>query len=294
MEKDRKLFGSISDMPKISLVLPTYNMARYIPESISSVMSQTFQDYELIIIDDGSTDDTQGIVQQYLQHTRIIYIKKEHGGPASARNRGLQIARGEYIAFLDADDIYARDKLEKQIHIMDTHPIVDIVYTSERYFYDADRSKVFKSPFPKISGDLFIFLIKGNFITMPTIMIRRSSLGGITFDDAQETITHEDWDFLLKLAFRGDKFFCINEELTFVRLHKNSTSADTKSFMLTHEFVRNRALALWNEFKRKSNLKSRNGFLNLMRFISLKMRAFWWDFPNAQRFHKPFPKSPIE
>src|SRR3989338_9159858 len=104
-------------MPKVSVILPTYNCARYLPDSISSVLSQTFQDFELLIIDDGSTDNTRDFIENNYKDPRVRYIRQEHSGLAGARNTGLVSSKGEYVTFLDADDLFLKEKIEKQIAV---------------------------------------------------------------------------------------------------------------------------------------------------------------------------------
>ena len=99
--------------PKVSVVIPTYNSSQFIVETLESVFAQTYKDYEIIVVDDGSTDNTKEVLQPYT--SRIKYIYKENGGPASARNVGIKSAQGEYIAFLDSDDRWLPEKLEKHI-----------------------------------------------------------------------------------------------------------------------------------------------------------------------------------
>ncbi len=95
--------------PLISVIIPTYNRANFLGEAIESVLSQTYKNLEVIIIDDGSTDDTRQLIEKYTDK-RIIYLYQEHGGTSAARNKGIQEAKGEYIAFLDSDDIWLSPK----------------------------------------------------------------------------------------------------------------------------------------------------------------------------------------
>ena len=120
-------------MTTISIIIPTYNAGQYIKEALASVLAQSFQDFEVIIIDDGSTDDTAQKVKT-LCDPRILYVYKENQGPAAARNYGLNLVRGEYIAFLDVDDLWEPHKLE--MHFL---PEID----STQYSADELKEKVF-------------------------------------------------------------------------------------------------------------------------------------------------------
>ena len=119
---------------KVSIITPCYNAAPYIQRTIASVQAQTISDWEMIIIDDGSTDNSVSIIRSIAaQDARIQLIEKENGGSASARNLGLQYAHGEYIQFLDADDTLTSDKFEKQINLMESNHL-DVSYTDYRKF----------------------------------------------------------------------------------------------------------------------------------------------------------------
>lgn len=113
-------------MVKVSIIIPTYNRAQLLPRALETVLSQTYKDFEVIVVDDGSTDNTPEIMKQF--EGRVKYIRKENGGSASARNRGIEESKGEYIAFLDSDDYWMPEKLAEQVKILDAYPKVGIVY----------------------------------------------------------------------------------------------------------------------------------------------------------------------
>ena len=108
-------------MPTVSVIIPTYNRRTYVQEAIDSVLAQTYPDYEIIVIDDGSTDGTDQVLHARYGD-RIRYVWQENQGESAARNRGIALARGEYIALLDSDDLWLPDKLAKQIPFLDSHP----------------------------------------------------------------------------------------------------------------------------------------------------------------------------
>ncbi len=114
-------------MPKVSVIIATYNRTHFVCEAIESVLNQTFPDFEIIVIDDGSIDNTKQVLEKYA--SRIQYIFQENKGRAEARNTGIKNAKCEYIAFLDDDDIWLPNKLEKQVIFLDSHPDIELVYT---------------------------------------------------------------------------------------------------------------------------------------------------------------------
>lgn len=116
-------------MPKVSVIIPTYNCASYITEAINSILYQTYKDIEIIVVDDGSQDDTQKILQPYIKSKKIIYIYQSNQGPGAARNTGMERAKGEYICFLDSDDILLKQSIEKRINFLIKHSEVQMVFT---------------------------------------------------------------------------------------------------------------------------------------------------------------------
>ncbi|MBN1230667.1 MAG: glycosyltransferase family 2 protein [Anaerolineales bacterium] len=109
-------------MPRVSVVIPTYNRADLILETLDSVFRQSYRDYEIVVVDDGSTDDLKSVLQPYIQNGRIKYVYQENAGLPAARNTGIRHSKGEWIAFLDSDDLFTPDKLKRQIEYLDAHP----------------------------------------------------------------------------------------------------------------------------------------------------------------------------
>src|SRR5207302_5302976 len=130
---------SASDRPRVSVIVPSYNYAHFLPQTLRNVQSQSCADWECIVVDDGSTDNTAECVQNFAKtDARIRYVRQPNRGLSAARNTGLRHCRGDYVQFLDADDWIESHKLEKQADYLDRNPRVDLVYGSMRYFPDAD------------------------------------------------------------------------------------------------------------------------------------------------------------
>src|ERR1035437_9168643 len=106
--------------PTVSVIIPAYNSAAYLEDAIQGVMAQTFRDIEIIVINDGSTDQTGNIMSAYAN--QVVYIRQKNQGPSAARNRGINQANGKYVAFLDADDLYWPDKMSLQVGYLEAHP----------------------------------------------------------------------------------------------------------------------------------------------------------------------------
>ena len=118
----------MSEEIKVSVVIPTYNAARFVTQAIDSVLAQTFKSYEVLVVDDGSTDDTREVLTKYV--APVHYLPKQNGGVSSARNYGIERARGKYVAFLDADDLWMPEKLEKQIAVLESDENIGLVYAA--------------------------------------------------------------------------------------------------------------------------------------------------------------------
>lgn len=220
---------------KVSVIIPTYNGAKYICEAIDSVLSQSFPRVECIVIDDGSTDDTADKVEKY--GSRIVYRYQDNAERSSARNNGLSCAQGDFVSFLDADDFLAADKIEDQLRFLQANPEFDVVYSKVHFFNEGDRS-YFSLKRKTPSGDLLEELLYGNFIPIHSPLIRRSAIertGG--FDPG---LSHnEDWEFLLRLALSGSRFGFIDKFHAFCRLHPENTSGNVlKMFRSKWEVVR--------------------------------------------------------
>ena len=208
-------------MPKISVVMPAYNAEKYIKEAIDSILGQTFGDFELIIINDCSTDSTENIILSY-SDSRIVYLKNEKNmGVAATLNRGLQAARGEYIARMDSDDIALSQRLEKQLQHMKRNGDVIVCGSNFIPFHDSGDLPV--SCVPEEDGQIKTFLLFGSPFAHPTVMIRASVLKetGLCYDVAYEKV--EDYYFWMQLS-RCGKFANLNEPLLRYRNHSQQVS----------------------------------------------------------------------
>ena len=187
--------------PVVSVIIPTYNRAEYIKAAIASVLAQDFDDFEIIIIDDGSTDDTRGIVAA-IADERIRYLPQENKGRSFARNVALRHATGRYIAFLDSDDCYLPGKLSLQVRYMDANPETGMVYTSA-HCIDGTGNRLPAQYLATMSGRIYqaVAFFQPVTITLPTVMVRRALMaetGG--FDEAMERF--EDTDMWRRLSKR--------------------------------------------------------------------------------------------
>jgi glycosyltransferase involved in cell wall biosynthesis len=188
----------MTTMPTISVIIPAFNAQATIKETIASVQAQTFSDFEIIVIDDGSTDNTLKILQQ-ITDSRLRIFSYSNGGTAVARNRGISQATGDYIAFLDADDLWTPNKLERQLQALKTHPEAGVAY-SWTYFLDEIGNKSYADTSTSYEGYVYAYLIVTNFLhngSNPLILKQAIDTVGL-FDQALHPC--EDWDFYIRLA----------------------------------------------------------------------------------------------
>ncbi len=203
-------------MKKVSVILPTYNRAGILQKSIDSVLSQTYTDLELVIVDDGSTDNTKELVASY-EDSRIRYLYTEmNRGAAAARNFGMENAAEdtEYIAFEDSDDLWHKDKLEKQIKEMERHPESGFCYHKIAYDMGGGYQAILpdeRLPAEKKQGEIYAQLLFDNLVDCPSMLIRKDLLGRVgSFDEMLKAL--EDYDLALRLAKQAPVAF-VNEVL---------------------------------------------------------------------------------
>jgi glycosyltransferase involved in cell wall biosynthesis len=185
-------------MTKVSVIVPAYNAMKYLPESLDSILAQTYPDFEVIIVNDGSTDNLSQWASE-LTDPRIKLVSQSNRGLAGARNTGLNHAQGEYIAYLDADDLWDATKLAKQVEVFEQNPQVGLVYTwVERI---DQNGKFLGKPFESnLSGNIWEQLLERNVISPSSAMIRRCCFDHVgRFDENLKSFI-EDWDMWLRIA----------------------------------------------------------------------------------------------
>lgn len=214
--------GWRSRNPLVSILIPAYNAEKYIKEALDSALAQTYANTEIVVVDDGSTDRTAEIVQSY-NDPRIRRIKQENRGIVRVRNRLLQEARGEYLAYLDADDIYLPKKIEEEVRYLETHPEDAAVYCDIRYFYDGAPDVLYRHRYTFWSGDIFEKLLDHMFITNTAIMMRRSAVDKAGLYDESLGVA-EDWAYFLKMARAGMRFGFIERPLVRFRLRSDNNT----------------------------------------------------------------------
>jgi glycosyltransferase involved in cell wall biosynthesis len=184
--------------PRVSVVIPAYNSGKLLGQTLESVLNQSFRDLEVILVDDGSTDDTTRVADAFGPPVRVV--RQRNQGPSAARNHGVEVARGPFIAFLDADDLWLPDKLRLQMELFDRRPELGLVYTNYQY---TDGSKLLplhrsaqKKPY---EGWVFRQLLRDNFVATSTAVLRRECFRQVGGFDPKLRIS-EDYDLWLRIA----------------------------------------------------------------------------------------------
>ena len=213
-------------MPAVSVVLATYNQAHWLAETIESVRAQTYADWELVVADDGSTDDTAAVVTRFARDHRIRCIAGAHAERAAARNRAIAASTGELVAFLDADDTWHPEKLARQVAALAAAPEAGACYAVARFVDGSGRPLDVRKPPRALSGLIFPRLVRGNFIILASMMVRRRCLEAVgAFDATLPVFGCEDWDLWLRLA-RRYAIVAVDEELVRYRVHDGNTRAE--------------------------------------------------------------------
>lgn len=212
----------------VSIIIPTHNSRQWVAGAIDCALAQTHPHCEVIVVDDGSTDETEDYLNEKYRE-QIRYIYKPNSGPASARNMGISVAKGEFIQFLDSDDFLAPDKIERQMAVFRDCPECDVVYSDFAFVFDGMGDKREESPASYAtkyrSENVFESLLDGNFIVIHSPLTRASvirSCGG--FDESLSS--DEDYDLWLKIAGRGHRFCFVPEVLAFYQRRGNSVSTN--------------------------------------------------------------------
>jgi len=225
-----------TDQPLISIIIPCYNYGSYIPEALDSILAQTYKNWEIIIVDDGSKDNTAEVVQPYLlKDSRITYHQQANRGVSAARNAGLTLAKGAYIQFIDADDYIAPEKLALHAGRLAEQPAIDLVF-GDTYNFQHTASPEGRQFVPMhmhmgaMSGQgqlLAMHMAHDNIFLIGTPLFRKTLADRIGFFD-ESLVSFEDWHYWYRGALQGAMYVHDNRPGTefYVRTHGNNTTGN--------------------------------------------------------------------
>jgi len=276
-------------MPKISIIIPCYNQGQYVDEAVDSVLNQTFQDFEIIIINDGSTDSFTNDKLYNYNKSKTTVIHTKNNGLAATRNLGVSKSTGGFIQFLDADDILLPTKFQKQINVFENFEDIDICYTNYR-FYDIVKNEILPPHNMQFLGqdtisDFLFRWERGLSIPIHTALFKRDVCTKVPFNS--ELRAKEDWLFWCTLALNESNFHFLNEELAYYRFHSSNMCnnksemyywlmisglliQDKLSYDLKNTFMRNTIEHLLNSIEKnvvmvnKSDVSKLNEKINLL------------------------------
>jgi glycosyltransferase involved in cell wall biosynthesis len=217
--------------PLVSVIIPTYNRAHYVTETIQSVLDQSYQDFEIIVVDDGSTDNTREVIASF-KEPRLKYLFQENQGVCAARNNGINASEGEYIKFLDSDDVLLKNALEKQVQVLDGHP--DVGLSHGRAYPMDERGHVFvvhkykhkniKTGVYQGINEISNFLRYGNYFNPTLTIVRRSAIIEVGLFNPAFSSGSEDFELWVRLSKKYAVSY-IAEPIAACRLHSSSISA---------------------------------------------------------------------
>lgn len=278
-------------MPEVSVVIPTHNRAEFLRPAIQSVLAQTYQDFEIIIIDDGSTDNTQNVVRNF-HDQRIKYVRYEtNRGEALSRNAGILRSEGKYIAFLDDDDEWFPEILEMQVKAMENgHSDIGLVYTG-RFIVDQATDRILSQEIPQKRGDVYQDLLRENFVgATSVVLLKREVIERVGLFDPNIAYGL-DFDLWIRIS-KHSHFEYIKEPLVKYRFHKSRLSNDLKTvsrgvadmrkkygrkFILNNNYFKSRYGIIGIKFCDMGNMKNgRKAFLSSIMLNPFDIRAYFY------------------
>jgi glycosyltransferase involved in cell wall biosynthesis len=204
-------------MPLVSVIIPAYNQGKYVGEAIQSVLGQSFRDFEIIVINDGSTDETSQVAKSF-SDARLRYIFQENQGLSAARNTGIRNSKGVYITYLDADDLFTPTKLAVLTQILEAEPDMGLVAGQAVPIDEKGNriGRIFDKPVPMDQRELLL----SNPLHVGSVMLRMSWQKKVGYFD-ESLRSYEDWDMWLRLAKMGCKMGWVSKPVSFYRFHTN-------------------------------------------------------------------------
>lgn len=262
-----------SGMPLVSVIMPAYNSGQLVRRSIQSVIEQTYQNWELIVVNDGSTDDTAEIVSALCAlDNRIKLITQENCGIGGSRNSGHRHASGEWLAYLDHDDLWSKDKLEKQMDIARLNPSYDVLFSGGWFFYNNDLENLveYKTIFGRFnSEEMFLRQLEENYIPTLAVVVKKSIIDKIGFWDEDKGIQGcDDYDYWFRMAQINAVFYSLDAKLFYYRKHDSNYSNNTSKMLIAESNV------LLKDFDR--SILNNNSKINLFKkkFHSIQLTLF--------------------
>ncbi len=241
----------------VSIILPVYNAEKFVEETINSILNQTYSNIELIIVEDCSTDNSLNIIKKFSDKRIKVFNFKENKGVAIARNYGVDKSEGEYLAFIDSDDIWKKDKLEKQMDFLQKNTQCNFVFSSYELINESGKKRN-QIIYSQKEVD-YKFILRNTIISTPTVLLKKSGFTDISFENIS---TAEDYSLWYKLLRDGEIAYGIKEPLVLVRKRSKSLS-------------KNRLKVIYNLYKVQRRYEKQNifqAFINICFYIVNALR----------------------
>lgn len=273
--------------PLVSVIVPAYNHELYIEDCLKSIVSQTYDNLEIIIINDGSKDNTGLVIEKFIevQNRKIKYISKENEGLCKTLNMGLKLSKGKYIAFIASDDLWVSTRIEKQINFLENNKNIGLVYSDAYFIKDNKKTEIKYSDYkPRISRyfkdsiqntNIYELLLVDNFIIALTVLVRRECYDKAGIFD--ESLKIEDYDMWLRIT----KYYpigYIDVPLAYYRLHKTNVSNNMR--LMLGEAIK----TIFKQFKEEP-LKSQPHKIPIL-FISFFLNALKYKLIKSINFQR--------
>jgi glycosyltransferase involved in cell wall biosynthesis len=249
--------------PRVSVVIPAYNCSAKVKEAIESVLAQTYTDYEVVVIDDGSTDDTEPVVRSF--GDRVVYFRQNNQGAGTARNSGIKRSSGEYIAFLDSDDLWSPEKLDEQIPLLEHDLELGLVYSDWAVMSENGAvEESYLRKLPSASGYVFDKLVQWGFILTSGVVVRRACLLDVGDFDSSLSIA-QDYDLWLRICYRW-KVALVNRPLVTKRSWNGSLSSNLPKTAVERIALFEKTLVNFNDMPPESR-----------RIVRRQLALNYWD-----------------
>ena len=225
--------------PLISVVIPTYNHAHFLGQALQSVIDQTYQNWEIIVVDNHSSDCTDEVIKQFSSYKICLLKINNNGIIGASRNLGIKAAKGDWIAFLDSDDIWYKEKLDRSISALQENPGIQVITTDELLVNKISDEEQVLHHGPYCSDFYKILLISGNRLSTSATLVKRSFIDetGILFREKKEFVTAEDYDFWMQLAFANASFAFVRSVQGEYIIHTSNHSGQLKKHFASVESV---------------------------------------------------------
>ena len=270
----------MNNYPRVSVIIPIHNHAHFLPECLASVRNQTYKDYEAIVVNNGSTDNTEEVIRRLEWDKLKYHYQDDTGSVAGPRNTGIRLAIGKYVAFLDSDDLWYEKKLEKVMEVLENNPEIDII-SHDLFMSKVGRQKKLLKCGPLDKNMFKSLLIKNRLLGSATVVKKSvmEEIGG--FDSNKNFIHIEDSEAWLRIAKLEKKFAFLNEPLGEYRVHESNLSHDFEALLKNEESVMR---------KHFRNLKSKIPFHCYFLYIN-RLSRIYFKLSLQYYFRKKITKS---